>query len=173
LLGGARQEQPQNIDPMAVDPQQPPQYDPRAYREAHDLKQRLAEYEHKFARIEKQSQQAQTQYISSAWNNFANATDQSGNQLYPFANDVKPAMNRLLANGEAKSIQEAYAKAAKPINDRIAAAAAAERSKAESERQVAIEKAKRAAPVKVSGMSRSGGKSFNNWEDAISAAIPS
>jgi hypothetical protein len=84
-------------------------------------------------------------------------------------------MGQLMANGAAQSLEEAYEKAAKPIEDRIAAELAARSASTVARQREAVEKAKRAAPIKKSPRAALNGHSSEptTIDDAISAALDS
>jgi len=144
-------------------------------REVHDRDSRLAQEQSRIAQLEAQVQQFQQQQLQSQIESFSSASNPDGSPKYPHFDVVRGAMGQLMANGAAQSLEEAYEKAAKPIEDRIAAELAARSASSVARQREAVEKAKRAAPIKKSPRAALNGHSSEptTIDDAISAALDS
>lgn len=140
-------------------------------QQAHDpaflhLRQQLDTVSRELNQIKSQAQAEQDRQVYSVIDQFAKATHADGSPKYPHFEVVKGAMAQLLVNNQSITMEDAYALAAKPIEDRIAAALKAKADEAEKHRQAALDKAKKAAPVRSSG-STPGGTTQGRGLDAI------
>lgn len=115
------------------------------------LRQQVQTLTHKLNGIESQTEAENTRQVTSQIESFAKATDANGQPKFPHFDAVRAAMGHYLANGQATTMEEAYALAAKPIEDRIAAALSTKAAEAEKQRQDALAKARKAAPVRSTG----------------------
>jgi hypothetical protein len=131
------------------------------------LRQTVATLQQELGQIKSTTEAEHSRQVSSQIESFASAQDANGQPKYPHFNVVRAAMGQLLANGEASTMEDAYALAAKPIEDRIAAALSAKAQEAEKQRQVALDKAKRAAPVRSMGSQPNGAVTAGADLDAI------
>jgi hypothetical protein len=103
-------------------------------------------------------QQQQTQALTNTWEGFANARQPDGSPQYPFAKQVQRDIGYLLESGRASTLDQAYSMAAQPLHAEIERRS---RSSQDATRKLmadSVAKAKKAAPIKVSGMSRGGGR---------------
>ena len=140
----------------------------------HDHNAAVAQEKARSAQLERQLSSYQQQQLNQTIEAFASATNADGTPAHPHFEAVKPAMSALLTNGKARTLDEAYAMASKPIEDLIAAKAAEARQKVEVSQREAVEKAKRAAPVRSSTNSMPNGKTKPSGMDAvITAALDS
>lgn len=144
-------------------------------REVHDRDSRLAQEQSRIAQLEAQVQEFQQQQLQSQIESFRTASNPDGSPKYPHFDVVRGAMGQLMASGSAQSLEDAYEKAAKPIEDRIAAELAARSATSVARQREAVEKAKRAAPIKRSPRAALNGHSSEpaTIDDAISAALDS
>ena len=100
-----------------------------------------------------QEQQRQTYQQIEA---FASAKDDAGRPKHPHFERVRGVMGQLLRADETMTLDAAYQKAIEPIQAAIADELRTRQEAAERQRLDAIEKAKKAAPVKSSGSQPSG-----------------
>lgn len=137
----------------------------------HDLRQKIALQERDMSALRRQQQEWQSQQVSTAIATFAATKTADGKPAYPHFDAVKGTMANLMETGQAKSMQEAYSLAAKPIEDAVAQTLAA-RQKAEAEtRQAALAKAKANAPIRVSGVSPGGRTQAKGLDNIIGDAL--
>jgi hypothetical protein len=98
--------------------------------------------------------------------------DESGQPLYPYFEKVKHVMASIIQSGQADNLQDAYKMATAPIQDVIDRELASRNDAAEKARLEAVEKAKKATPVKSSSGAMPKGSSQPKGLDAhISAAM--
>jgi len=142
-------------------------------REVHDRDSRLAQEQSRIAQLEAQVQQFQQQQLQTQIESFKTASNPDGTPKYPHFDVVRGAMGQLMSSGQAQSLEDAYEKAAKPIEDRIAAEIAARSASTVARQREAVEKAKRAAPLKKSPQPALNGHRVEptNIDDAINAAL--
>ena len=147
--------------PQAADPYQ---------AALHDQNAAVARERANSDRLQRQLQSFETQEISRTIEQFSSAKNPDGTPAHPHFETVKPAMSALLTSGRAQTLDEAYAIASKPIMDLIEAKAAEARRSVEKSQIEAVEKAKRAAPVRSSNNAMPAGKTKASGVDAIIAA---
>lgn len=142
-------------------------------REVHDRDSRLAQEQQRIAQLEAKLQTFEQQQLSTQIEQFAGATLPDGSPKHPHFEVVKGAMGQMLASGTAQSLDQAYEMAAKPIEDRIRAEIEARSASTVARQREAVEKAKRAAPIKRSPPSALNGHAAEpaTIDDAISAAL--
>ena len=136
----------------------------------HDQNAAVARERANSERLQRQLQSFETQEISRTIEQFSSAKNPDGTPAHPHFETVKPAMSALLTSGRAQTLDEAYAIASKPIMDLIEAKAAEARRSVEKSQIEAVEKAKRAAPVRSSNNAMPAGKTKASGVDAIIAA---
>src|SRR5678816_2622140 len=90
---------------------------------------------------------------------------------YPLFEQVRIPVAHLLANGEATSYDEAYQKAAAPINALIATELSSRQLQADTQRKDAVAKAEKAAPVRSSGSQPGGSAKGKDLDSILSEAI--
>ena len=126
-------------------------------------------------RMSEQSQQHTRQWAEAEFNALALTKDQSGNLRYPHVARVSSAMIRLVADNLAGSWDEAYSKAVRLDDELHRASVEAERRRVllaeEGRRQEAVEKARRAQPVKTSTASPSGVTRVKGLDAHLDAAM--
>jgi hypothetical protein len=149
-------------DPYA-DPLQPTG---AAYPVVHDLQSQVRQLQTQLQTYQQQAQASTQQQLQSTLESFSKATNADGSPKHPWFDTVRVTMGQLMAGGQAQSIEDAYAKAVKPIEDRLAAEVAA-RQKAAAEKQAQeLARAKKAAPVRTTA-SASNGRSSGGGLDAV------
>ena len=142
-------------------------------REVHDRDSQLAREQAEIAQLKAQLQEVHQQQLQTQIQSFASASNPDGSPKYPHFDVVRGAMGQLMQNGAAQTLEDAYEKAAKPIEDRIAAELAARSASTVARQREAVEKAKRAAPLKKSPQPALNGHRAEptNIDDAINAAL--
>jgi hypothetical protein len=149
-------------DPYA-DPLQPTG---AAYPVVHDLQSQVRQLQTQLQTYQQQAQASTHQQLQSTVDGFAKATRADGQPAHPWFDTVKGTMGQLMASGQANTLEDAYAKAVKPIEDRLAAEVA-QRQKAAQEKQAQeLARAKKAAPVRTTA-SASNGRSSGGGLDAV------
>lgn len=157
--------------PIAVQPPDPFSTDPtqvggEAYPVIHDLQNQIRQLTSQVQSFQQRNESALQQQTQSEVLRFSSQTNADGSPKYPLFEQVKRSMGELLDAGKANTMEEAYAIAAKPIEDAIQARIAAQSKAAEAASQAALERARKARPVKVTGMAP-GGKTKGGGLDAI------
>jgi hypothetical protein len=135
------------------------------------LRQHVATLTQELNQIKSTTEAEQSRQVTSQIEEFANAKDANGQPKFPHFNVVRAAMGQYLANGEAATMEEAYALAAKPIEDRIAETLSAKAAEAEKQRQEALAKAKKVAPVRSTGSQPHGAAKSGDLDSIISQSI--
>lgn len=149
-------------DPYA-DPLQP---NGQAYPVIHDLQSQIRQLTAQVQQYQTQHQSLTQQQLTSQIESFKTATDANGQALYPHFDVVRPAMGQLLAEGKASSLEDAYKQAVKPLEDRIQAELAARQKAAQAKQAEAVARAKKASPVRTSGI-HPGGQTKSGGLDAM------
>lgn len=160
-----------NIGVPIAPPQADPLSDPmsptgEAYPVIHDLRNQLAEMQRQIASYKRQNDDYSQQRISSSIAEFAAQKNADGSPKYPHFEMVRGAMGQLMDSGKARTLEEAYQLSAKPIQEHIAGQLAASQKAAEAAQRAAVEKAKRNAPIRTSGIAP-GGKTSSKGLDAV------
>jgi gamma-glutamylcysteine synthetase len=152
----------QQTDPFA----DPLSISGEAYPVIHDLKNQVNQLQAQVQSYQRNTETAQRQQVDSQVRSFQSQTNADGTPKHPHFDVVKGTMGQLLDRGEARSLEEAYAIAVKPIEAAIQNQIAATTRATQAASQAALEKAKRAMPVKRTGMVP-GGKTKGGGLDAI------
>lgn len=152
-------------------PQADPFADPtslggEAYPVIHDLRTQLAQVQSQLGAYKQQHESYLSQQASSQITSFAAQKNADGTPKYPHFELVKGAMGQLMNSGQVKSLDEAYAAAVKPIQDAVAADLAARQRAADEAQKAAVAKARKALPVRSSGIAP-GGKTQTRGLDAV------
>jgi hypothetical protein len=141
---------------------------------ASQLRRQVTGLEQHHHRIDEQSQHAR-QWAEAEFNALARAKDETGSLRYPHFARVSRAMIRLVADNLAGSWDEAYSKAVRLDDELHRASVEAERRRVllaeEGRRQEAVEKARRAQPVKTSTASPSGVTRVKGLDAHLDAAM--
>lgn len=147
--------------PMAA---QPDPYVNHLYQQMPQIEQKLNQLEQTYQQIESERQSLQVEA-------FRNAKDASGQLLHPYFEDVRSHMAALIATGSANTFEEAYALAVQPINKVMQSSQAISQQANDKARQEAVEKAKRAAPVRIGGSSPKGVTAARGLDNVLSSAL--
>ena len=153
----------QQPDPFMPDPTQ---LGGEAYPVVHDLKNQVHQLQAQLNQFRIQHETVQQQQTTEFVHSFASQTNADGSPKYPHFETVRHAMGQLLDAGRVHSMDEAYAIAAKPIEEAIAKRIAAQTRQTQAASQAALDKARKARPVVRTGMA-SGGKTKGGGLDAI------
>lgn len=133
-------------------------------QQVHDLSNWRTQYE-------QQTAQEQQNALSLHIDTFAKATDEAGKPRYPHFERVRGIMGQMMANGQVTSLEDAYAEATKPIHEAIAAELSTRQAQSAESNKAAIEKAKKAAPVKSSGTQPNGSAKGKGLDAHLDAAM--
>lgn len=144
-----------------------------AYPVIHDLRTELAQLKAQVAGYEHQQSTHQSQQVSSQIALFGEAKNADGSPKHPWFNEVKGVMGQLIASGQARTLEEAYAVAEKPITERFARELAARQQAAAQAQAASIAKAKKAAPVRTSAIAPGGKTSSRGLDAVLSSALDS
>lgn len=135
------------------------------------LYQQMPQIGQELNQLKQTVQQYETERLTLQIESFQSAKDASGNLLHPYFEDVKPHMASLLSSGQASSMEDAYAKAVEPINKVLQSSQAVSQQANDKARQEAVDKAKRAAPVRTGGSSPKGVTTAHGLDNLISASL--
>jgi hypothetical protein len=80
-------------------------------------------------------------------------------------------MGQLMANGQASTMEDAYDKATEPIRAAVAAELGSRSKQAEESNKAALEKAKKAAPVRSSGTAPNGSAKGKGLDAILSESM--
>lgn len=141
------------------------------YRARHDQNSEMARIQAENARLQRQFESYRAEQLQAQIAAFSAATHPDGSPVHPHFETVKAAMGGLLQSGTAQTLDEAYEMAVKPIEQAIAAQAAKHQSTTQQKQREALEKAKKAAPVKSSPAMPSGQAKPGGLDDVISQAM--
>lgn len=160
-----------NVGVQIAAPQADPFADPlspngEAYPVIHDLRSELAQLKQQLGSYQHQQQYQQSQQVTSQIAQFQSSTNADGTPKYPHFERVKGIMGQLMSQGHANTLEEAYNASVKPINDAVAQELAARQKAAEAAQQAAVAKAKKALPIRSSGIAP-GGKTKSVGLDAL------
>lgn len=156
--------------PMGTaDGQQPMATQPDPY--VNHLYQQMPAIGQELNQLKQTVQQYEAERLNLQIEAFQNAKDANGQLLHPYFEDVRSHMAALIAAGSAATIEEAYALAVQPINKVVQSSQAVSQQANDKARQEAVEKAKRAAPVRTGGSSPKGVTAAKGLDDLISASL--
>jgi len=139
----------------------------QSFAALHDRDAEIAQAKAENARISRELQTFQQQQLAQQVDTFSRATNPDGTPAHPHFEMVKATMGSLLSAGRARTLDEAYALASEPIQKAFDAREATARADAERSRQQAVDRAKKAAPVKASSAQPSGKTSPSKGIDAV------
>lgn len=134
------------------------------HQEIAGLKQQLAQYG-------QQSQEWEQQRAVQELEAFSNAKDDAGRPRYPHFERVRGIMAQISQREPTLNLEQLYQKAVEPINTAIAEELRVRQEQAEKQRMEALDKAKKAAPVKSSGTTPNGAAKAKDLDSILSAAI--
>lgn len=123
----------------------------QAYPIFHDMQSELARLKAELQAERAQREQVTEAQLASQVNAFATATNADGTPKYPFFETVRASMGPYLANGQARTLEEAYQLAVKPIQERLDREIAARAKQATEAQAQVVARAKKAAPIRTSG----------------------
>ena len=133
------------------------------------LQHRLASVEQMFA---EQKSREELQYSNQLVEAFGSEKDEAGSPKHPYFDRVRAVMASIIQSGQAETLEDAYTMATAPIKDVIDKELKARQEALEKERSSALEKAKKAAPVRTSSGSLPKGANTAKGLDAhITAAM--
>lgn len=155
------------VDPYA-DPLQP---NGQAYPIVHDLQTQVQQLQAQLQTYQHQHQSLTQQRVTSEIEAFASTKAADGSPQYPYFEVVKASMGQLLADGKANTLAEAYQLATKPLEDRIAADLAAKQRAAQAKQAEAVARAKKAAPVRASGVAPGGQTKGGGLDNVLNSAL--
>jgi CheY-specific phosphatase CheX len=136
-----------------------------------DMRQTVSQLANRVAEQEQRHLVAESERITADIASFASAKDASGNLLRPYFEQVRPIMGQMMQNGQAATLDEAYSKAIQPFQAMITAEVKAKDAAAEKARLEAVEKAKRAAPVRSTGSQPGGSVQGKGLDAHLNAAF--
>lgn len=142
--------------PIQSQPQQVTQHDPAMYQ--------------RIAALEEAHHQEFNRQISAQIDGFEKATDEKGQLRHPHFPKLRSTMALSLANGEVATLEEAYVKALEPFKAVVEEELTARQKAAETERLAAVERAKKAAPVR-SSSSPKGNTQSKGLDAHLNAAL--
>jgi len=126
------------------------------YSALHDRDAELARVRAEAEQTRRQLQQFEAQSFQAQIEAFQTATNPDGTPKHPYFDAVKATMGSLLQSRQATSLEDAYLKAAAPIMAAVEAQTVAAKRAAEAANRSAVERAKKAQPVKASTSSPRG-----------------
>lgn len=135
------------------------------------LRQQVSELTQRFGSIESQTAQEQQRSLSLHIDSFANAKNEAGQPKYPHFGRVRGYMGQLMANGEVSTLEDAYTKATEPIREAVAQELGSRQRQAEESNKAALDKARKAAPVKSSGTQPNGSAKGKGLDAILSEAM--
>lgn len=148
--------------------QMPAQHQPQVMHDPRIL-QKIQEHDRILA---EQKREQELQVSHKQIDAFAQEKDEAGQPKHPYFDRVRHVMASIVQSGQADNLADAYKLATEPIRDVIDKEIKARQTAAEKERTEALERAKKAAPVKTSsGVTPKGGTSPKGLDAHISAAI--
>jgi hypothetical protein len=135
------------------------------------LRQQVQDLSQWRSQYEQQTAQEQQNALSLHIDTFAKAKDESGKPRYPHFERVRGIMGQMMANGQVTSLEDAYAEATKPIQEAIAAELSTRQAQSAESNKAALEKAKKAAPIRSSGTQPNGSAKGKGLDAHLDAAM--
>ena len=139
------------------------------------LRQDFTSLQQQLRQMNERRQVEETQRAQAEFDALGAAKDESGQPKFPHFARVKTAMLQLVANNQAPTWDDAYTKAVRLDDELYKQTVETERASvaaaAEQARLAAVEKAKKAQPVKLSGGSPSGGSKLTGLDAHLSGAL--
>jgi len=158
----------QQPDEFAADSTQPGS---AVYPVIHDLRAQLSQLQNEVKQYKTAAQSADEARAASVLRDFATSTNADGSPKYPFFEQVRPAMVHAMQSGQARNLAEAYELASKPITEAISAQLKAKEEAKTKAQAEAVAKARKALPVRTSGMSPGGQTKGVDLDALISGAL--
>lgn len=134
------------------------------------LRQSFGTIEQRLAQVEQERESERQRQTAQEIEAFATAKDASGKPLRPHFEWARVSMGHILSSDPTLTLEQAYQKATEPLQAVIAQELQSRQQAADTQRQEAVEKAKKAAPVKTSGSSAPNGSSKATDLDSILSA---
>jgi hypothetical protein len=136
-----------------------------------ELRQTVSQLQNRVLSREQQEEQAANERVAAEVEQLKSAKDANGNLLRPYFDQVRPIMANLIGSGEAATIDDAYSKAMEPFQAMVTQQVTANGQAAEKARQEALDKAKRAAPIRSTGSQPGGTVTGGDLDSVLNAAI--
>lgn len=143
----------------------------QAYPVIHDLKTQVTTLQQQLNQYRSQIDTTEHQRTSSTLQSFAATTNPDGSPKYPYFDTVRATMGQLMASGAAQTLEDAYSKASAPIVKQIEAQAQRLHAETEARRKAAVEKAKKARPIKTTASSPNGHAKPGNLDAILGDAL--
>jgi hypothetical protein len=131
------------------------------------LRQSFGHLEQRVAQYEQLIEQEQQRQITDQVKAFAKATDAAGRPQHPHFERVRGVMAQVLRDDPALNLAAAYHKAVEPIQQAIAEELRQREILAAQQRQEALDKARKAAPVKSTGSQPNGSSKSKGLDDVL------
>lgn len=157
--------------PEPEDPFNPMTPGAEGYSHVHDLRAANQRMQAELAAIKQRQEEAEREQAVSFVENYGQSKNPDGSLRYPYFDAVRGAMGQLISSGRARSMDEAYQIASKPLEDRVARELESRSSTSLAAQREAVEKAKRAAPVRTSGIAPGGSAKSKSLDDIIGEAL--
>jgi hypothetical protein len=139
------------------------------------LRQTVTSLSGQLQQIQEQSRNFERQRAEAEFNALGQAKDEKGTAKFPHFERVKQSMIQLVADGLAESWDQAYSKSVRLDDDLHKQVIDEERARAlaeqERQRQEAVDKAKKAAPVRTSNGSPNGAAKPKGLDAHLDAAL--
>lgn len=139
------------------------------------LHQTVAGLQNQLLTFRQQQEQTERQKIDAELTSFSQSKDAQGQAKYPHYERVRQTMGHLMASGQAETLESAYTKAIRLDDELFNQTVEAEKKKAadglEKARLEAVEKAKKAQPVKTSDGPPKGGTQYKGLDAHLGAAL--
>lgn len=116
-----------------------------------ELRQTVSQLTQRLSAYERQSNDESTRQLQAAVDAFKSEKNQDGTLKYPHFERFKGVMAHLFETGQAATLDEAYQKATEPLQAALADELNARQKTLDQQRQEAVDKARKAAPVRSSG----------------------
>ncbi|MCC6889622.1 MAG: hypothetical protein IT536_13895 [Hyphomicrobiales bacterium] len=135
------------------------------------LRHSFGNLEQQFAQFTQWMESEQKRQAAAELEAFVTATDPAGRPRHPHFERVRGVMSQLLRDDPAMTLAAAYQAAVAPIKQAIAEELNRRNDQAEQQRQAALEKARKAAPVWSSGSPPHGSARPKDLDSILSDAI--
>jgi hypothetical protein len=137
------------------------------------LYQRTAQYENELAELRRSTSELQNERIAQTWEQFRTEKDANGQLVRPHVDGVRHVMASLFQSGQVNSLEEAYAKAIEPYMAMQQQAAPVRQPAEVQAIREAVEKAKKAAPVRSSGSTFRGNTQAKGLDAILAKSLDS
>lgn len=137
------------------------------------LYQTMPAVQHELAEIRQFKAQLEQERLAQEVESFRSAKDATGQPAHPYFEDVRPQIAALLQSGQAQSLADAYAMATQPFEKVLQQQVANRQQTDEQNRRAAVEKARKAAPVRSSGSAPRGQTQAKGIDGVLSSVLDS